>query len=74
VGDAVHLFAGLQDMPATINSMAIGGKDVTQAPPGSECNVTMTAQKDIAYSRSDRFLIVQLNNPKQRLVAGCEVV
>jgi selenocysteine-specific elongation factor len=74
VGDAVHLFAGLQDMPATINSMAIGGKDVTQAPPGSECNVTMTTQKDIAYSRSDRFLIVQLNNPKQRLVAGCEVV
>ncbi len=74
VGDAVHLFAGLQDMPATINSMAIGGKDVTQAPPGSECNVTMATQKDIAFSRSDRFLIVQLNNPKQRLVAGCEVV
>jgi len=74
VGDAVHLFAGLQDMPATISSMTMGGKDVTQAPAGSECNVTLAAQKDIAYSRSDRFLIAQLNNPKQRLVAGCEVV
>jgi len=74
VGDAVHLFAGLQDLPATITSMAIGGKDVTQAPPGSECSIVLTTQKNVAYGRSDRFLIAQLNNPKQRLVAGCEVV
>ncbi len=74
VGDAVHLFAGLQDMPATINSISISGRDVTQAVPGSECNVVVAAQKEIAYSRNDRFLIAQLNNPKQRLVAGCGVV
>jgi selenocysteine-specific translation elongation factor len=74
VGDAVHLFAGLQDMPATINSMTIGGKDATQAPPGSDCNVVLTTQKAIAYRNNDRFLIIQLNNPKQRIVAGCDVV
>ncbi len=73
VGDAVHLFAGLQFMPATIDSIAIAGKDAATAPPGSDCTVALTTQKEIAYSRGDRFLIAQLNNPKQRLVAGCEV-
>ncbi|MDP2844607.1 MAG: elongation factor Tu [Candidatus Methanoperedens sp.] len=73
VGDAIHLFAGLQDMPATIGSISITGKDVTQAPPGSDCSVVLTTQKNIAYSKSDRFLIAQLNNPKQRLVASAEV-
>lgn len=74
VGDAVHLFAGLQDMPAAIGRISIGGEDVTQATPGSDCNVALAAQKNIAYSMTDRFLIAQLNNPKQRLVAICEVV
>lgn len=74
VGDTVHLVAGLQVMPAAINSMTISSKDVTQAAAGSDCSVVVTAQKNIAYSRNDRFLIVQLNNPKQRFVAGCEVV
>lgn len=73
VGDAVHLFAGLQMMPATVGSMTINGKDATQAPPGSDCNVLLTTQSSIAYTKGDRFLIAQLNNPKQRLVAGCEV-
>ena len=74
VGDSVHLFAGLQDMPATIDSISLSGKDVTTAPPGSDCTVAITAQKEVAYSKSDRFLIAQLNNPRQRFVAGCEVV
>lgn len=74
VGDAVHIFAGLQDMPASITSMTIGDKDVTQAPPGSDCNVMLTSQKAVAYWKTDRLLIVQLNNPKQRIVAGCDVV
>jgi len=73
VGDAVHLFAGLQDIPATITIMTMGGKEVTQAPPGSDCNVVLATQKNIAYNKNDRLLIVQLNNPKQRIVAGCEV-
>ncbi len=71
VGDSVHLFAGLQDMPATISSISIGGKDATQAQAGSECTATVATQKEIAYNKNDRFLIVQLNNPKQRFVAGC---
>jgi selenocysteine-specific translation elongation factor len=74
VGDAVHLFAGLQDIPATVNAMTIEGKDTTQAPPGSDCTVVLTTQKAIAYRKDDRLLIVQLNNPKQRIVAGCDVV
>ncbi len=74
VGDAVHLFAGLQTIPATITSMTVAGKETTQVSAGSECNVVLSTQKDIVYSRNDRFLIAQLNNPKQRLVAGCEVV
>ena len=71
VGDVVHLFAGLQDMPATISSISVGGKDSTQAQAGSECTVVIATQKDVAYSKNDRFLIAQLNNPKQRFVAGC---
>ncbi len=74
VGDAVHLFAGLQDMPATIDSITVEGKAATQASPGSDCNVSLTTQKNIAYSRNDNFLIAQLNNPKQRLVASASVV
>lgn len=74
VGDSVHLFAGLQDMPATINGISVGGKDATQAQAGSECNVTVAAQKEIAYGKNDRFLIVQLNNQKQRFVAGCGIM
>ena len=74
VGDAVHLFAGLQMMPASVTAIVIGGIDVTQAPAGSDCNVVLAAQKDIAYSKNDRFLIAQLNNPRQRLVAACEVI
>jgi selenocysteine-specific elongation factor len=73
VGDTVHLFAGLQDLPATIDSITMDGKEATQAPPGSDCSIVLTAQKNIAYSRNDRFLIVQLNNPKQRLVASAGV-
>ena len=73
VGDAVHVFAGLQDTPATIDSITAGGKDATQAAPGSDCDIAVTTQKTIAYSRSDRFLVAQLNNPKQRFVAGCTV-
>ncbi len=74
VGDAVHLFAGLQDMPATISSISMGGKDITQAQAGSECNVNLTTQKEIAYGKNDRFLIAQLNNPKQRFIAGCRAI
>lgn len=74
VGDVVHIFAGLQDMPATINNISINGKDVSQALPGSVCNIALTSQKEIVYAKKDRFLIAQLNNPKQRFVAGCEVV
>ena len=74
VGDAVHFFAGLQVMPAIVNSISIGGRDATQALQGSECIVALTTNKEIAYSKNDRFLIAQLNNPKQRFVAGCGVV
>lgn len=74
VGDAVHVFAGLQDLPATISNIVIDGKDAAQAQAGSECNVILTTPKNIAYSKSDKFLIAKLNSPKQRLVAGCEVV
>jgi selenocysteine-specific translation elongation factor len=74
VGDTVHLFAGLQSEPAKIDSIKVDGKDVTQVKAGSVCKVVLTVQKDIAYSKDDRFLIVQLNYPKQRFVAGCEVV
>ncbi|MDW7727920.1 MAG: elongation factor Tu [Candidatus Methanoperedens sp.] len=73
VGDAVHLFAGLQSEPAKIESITVDGKNVTQVKAGSVCNVVLYAQKDIAYNKDDRFLIVQLNYPKQRFVAGCEV-
>jgi len=73
VGDAVHLFAGLQDIPATVTGMTMAGKEVTQATAGADCSILLTTQKSIAYSKEDRFLIVQLNNPKQRVAAGCGI-
>jgi len=73
-GDVVHLFAGLQSVPATVTSIAVNGSDVAQVPPGSDCTAVLTTQKEIVYSRSDYFLIAQLNTPKQRFVAGCEVL
>jgi hypothetical protein len=60
-------------MPSNIGSISIAGKDVTQAPSGSDCDVVLTAQKNIVYSKNDRLLIAQLNNPKQRLVASAEI-
>lgn len=74
VGDTVHVFAGLQDMPATIDSISAAGKEVTEAQAGSECALTLSTQKEMAYSRNDRILIAQLNNPKQRFVAECHFV
>lgn len=74
VGDSVHLFVGLQVVPATVDRISIDGKEATKASPGSLCDAVVNTQKAIAYSKNDRFLIAQLNNPKQRFVAGCEVV
>lgn len=73
VGDTIHLFAGLQDMPATVSSISIDGKEATQAQAGSICTISISAQSEVAYSKNDRFLIAQLNNPKQRFVAGCGI-
>lgn len=72
-GDVVHLYTGLQSAPAKIDNIKIDGKETVQAPPGSGCIVTLTAEKNIAYINTDRFLIVQLNYPRQRFVAGCDV-
>jgi selenocysteine-specific translation elongation factor len=51
VGDAIHLFAGVQDIPATITGMTIGGKDATQAPPGSDCEVVLLLKKQLLIGK-----------------------
>lgn len=71
--DVIHLFSGLQSVPAKIEKIEINGNSVNRVLPGSECKIALNTQKEIAYSSNDRFLIVQLNNPKQRFVAGCDL-
>ena len=68
--DTVHLFVGLQSSPATVARIVVDGKGTDKAPPGSTCTVTLTTGRELAYRTDDRFLIAQLNDPKQRLVAG----
>ncbi|VUT28050.1 MAG: Elongation factor 1-alpha [Candidatus Syntrophoarchaeum sp. GoM_oil] len=67
IGDMLHLFTGLQSAPARLEKIIIDGEDVDHATPGSRCLLTLSGSKNIAYSRSDRFILANLDE-KQRFV------
>lgn len=68
VEDMVHIFVGLQSAPLRVEGIKINGEDVERAEPGSQCVVTLSGSKEIAYSSHDRFLLANLDE-KQRFVA-----
>jgi selenocysteine-specific translation elongation factor len=67
VGDMLHLFVGLQSTPVRLERILIDGDNADRAPPDSECLLTLSGSKNIAYSKSDRFLLANLDE-RQRFV------
>ena len=67
VGDVLHLFVGLQSAPARIEEIVVNGAGADTALPGSECAITLSGSKKIAYAESDRFILANLDE-KQRFV------
>jgi len=65
-GDKVHLYAGLQSTPALVT--AIQGAAATKSNGSYE--VEVKADKEIAYSPGDLFLLSKLDDPKQRFLAS----
>ncbi|NMG83406.1 MAG: elongation factor Tu [Methanosarcinales archaeon] len=68
VGAMLHLFAGLQSAPVRVEKIIANGDVVDYAESGSECVLTLSGSKNIAYTKSDRFILVNLDE-KQRFVA-----
>ncbi|MEA1866369.1 MAG: EF-Tu/IF-2/RF-3 family GTPase [Euryarchaeota archaeon] len=80
VGDMLHLFSGLQATPVRVEGIAVAGTDgmggtdevvwtdSDHAEPGSECVLKLSGSKRLAYTRSDRFVLANLDCEKQRFV------
>lgn len=73
VNTALHLYVNLQSTPVRITYITIDGQAIENAPPGSECRVKVDAGEDVAFSEEDVFILADLNNPKQHLIAGCRM-
>ncbi|MDO9517099.1 MAG: elongation factor Tu [Methanosarcinaceae archaeon] len=67
VGDMLHVFTGLQSAPMRIENISIGGSSVNTAAPASTCIVSLSGTKEVAYSKTDRFVLTNLDE-KQRFV------
>ncbi len=67
VGDMLHLFVGLQSAPVRVEKILMNGDAVDHAASGSECVLTLSGSKKVAYSESDRFILANLDE-KQRFV------
>jgi len=67
VGDVLHIFVGLQSAPGRVENIKAKGEDIKHAGPGTECNVRISGSKELAYNKSDRFILANLDE-KQRFV------
>jgi len=68
-GDKVHVYTGLQSSPAVVQQVSENGGAVEATKPGKQYNITIKADKEIAYSPGDLFLLARLEDPKQRFLA-----
>ncbi|ADI72950.1 elongation factor Tu domain 2 protein [Methanohalobium evestigatum Z-7303] len=68
VGDVLHLFTGLQSTPVRVENITSNSNNIEHAKPGYEYLVEFSGTKEIAYNSSDRFIIANLNNDKQRFI------
>ena len=69
VDDKVHLYAGLQSTPATVTRIAVDGRGAESAISGSDYEIELRTDKELAYSPGDVFLLSKLDDPKQRFLA-----
>lgn len=67
VGDMLHNFTGLQSAPMRVENITIDGSDVDAAAPASTCIVSLSGTKEVAYSKTDRFVLANLDE-KQRFI------
>jgi len=67
VGAMLHIFTGLQSAPVRVEKITANGDVVDHAEQGSECVLTLSGSKNIAYTESDRFILANLDE-KQRFV------
>jgi len=63
----LHLFVGLQSAPVRVEKIVMNGDAVDHAASGSECVLTLSGSKKVAYSETDRFILANLDE-KQRFV------
>lgn len=69
VEDKVHLYVGLQSIPAMVTKISIRGKTSESTISGSEYEIEVKTDKELAYSPGDVFLFSKLDDPKQRFLA-----
>jgi selenocysteine-specific translation elongation factor len=70
IEDVLHLYAGLQSTPVRVEKIIKDG-EVESVKGGDTCTCVLSGEKRIAYNSEDTFLLAQLNEPKQRLLARC---
>ena len=68
VDDMLHLYVGLQSSPVRVMEILEGEEKVETAAPGKEYTLNLSGSKEIAYSKNDRFILVNLDE-KQRFIA-----
>jgi selenocysteine-specific translation elongation factor len=68
VSSVLHLFVGLQSEPVRVEKILVNGQEVKEAKPGSTCELKLSGNKKVAYSKQDRFLLANLDLA-QRFVA-----
>jgi len=50
----------------------MNGREAGEARAGSTCRVSLATGEEVSFSDGDIFLLTDLNQPKQRFIAGCE--
>jgi|SRR5271157_1675822 len=69
VEDKVHVYVGLQSTPALVTRIAVGSRNSESTISGSEYEVELRTDKEVAYSTGDVFVFTKLDDPKQRFLA-----
>ncbi|MCS3923934.1 EF-Tu/IF-2/RF-3 family GTPase [Methanosalsum natronophilum] len=73
IGDVLHVFNKLQTSPVRVKGIKVNGSEQNSLSPGSECILDITAEKEIAFTKSDMFILSNLDE-KQRIVGVGQVV
>lgn len=73
-GGFYHMYVNLQSAPVKVSTITINGKHLNEAPAGSECRLTVTAGEAMSFNNEDVFILADLNNLKQRFVAGGRIM